>query len=355
MHTLFIFGTRPEAIKLLPLARVLRERGEHVTLLSTSQHTDLLSGVLEAFGMSCDLTLPPLPRSRSLTRMLRHFVFHLPRYLRECAPDAIVVQGDTMSAFSGALCAFLEGIPLIHIEAGLRTYERASPYPEEALRRMIAPLATVHFTTTEEARANLLSEGIRENIYTVGNTVYDAMHLLCPPPQPKASPYILITTHRRESDGAIREGILRAIRRLAFSYPELVFHLVLNENRSIKVLAQRMLNDVSNIVLRTQMPPDAFYAFLSGATLVLTDSGGISEEAAALSIPTLVLRDRTEREWELKQGRLTLIGTAEEGIVSAVSSFLQNRKEGTPIVPAIDIPSFSVSERIAEILQRITL
>ena len=354
MHTLFVFGTRPEAIKLLPLARVLRERGERVTLLSTSQHTDLLSSPLEAFHMSTDLTLPPLPRVRSLTRMLRHFVSHLPRYLRECAPDAVVVQGDTMSAFSGALCAFLEGLPLIHIEAGLRTYERTSPYPEEALRRMIAPLANVHFTTTDEARAHLLTEGVRAPIYTVGNTVYDAMRLLCPTPQPSTPPYLLITTHRRENDGAPREDILRAIRRLASLYPSLVFHLVLNENKSIQALVHRMLDGVTNITLHRQMRPDRFYALLSGATLVLTDSGGVSEEASALGLPTLVLREHTEREWELRQGRLTLVGTAEEGIVEAVSSYLIKLKEGTPTASAIDMPS-SVSERIADILQRITL
>ena len=144
MHYLFIFGTRPEVIKLLPLAEALRGRGERVTLLSTAQHTDLVISAFDAFSMRCDLTLPPLPGERSLSDLVRFFVHHLPSYIHKLAPDAVVVQGDTVSAFSGALCAFLEQIPLIHIEAGLRTYERVSPYPEEALPHA-AHYATCNF------------------------------------------------------------------------------------------------------------------------------------------------------------------------------------------------------------------
>ena len=159
MHYLFIFGTRPEVIKLMPLVKTLRSRGERVTLLSTAQHTDLVTSALDAFGATCDYTLPPPHKSRTLCDLLRVFTMLLPRHIADIAPDAVIVQGDTLSAFSGALCAFLVGIAVIHIEAGLRTYQRDSPYPEEALRRMITPLATVHFTTTEQAREHLLAEG----------------------------------------------------------------------------------------------------------------------------------------------------------------------------------------------------
>ena len=352
MHYLFIFGTRPEAIKLLPLALLLRERGMRVTLLSTAQHTDLLASALDAFGVSCDLTLSPLPKGRSLTDLCRHFTATLPRHIRGTFPDATVVQGDTISAFCGALSSFLLGIPVIHIEAGLRTYNTASPYPEEALRRAIAPFTRVHFTTNPIATQNLANEGICEGVFTVGNTVCDAMRLLCPSPVTATPPYVLITTHRRESDGQVREGIFRAISRLARTYPDLSFRLVLHENENIRALAHTMLSDIGNLSLLPPQAPRDFYTLLSGASLVLTDSGGVSEECAVLAIPTLVLRDVTERAFELSSGKLTLVGTEEERIFSSVSSYIE---KGIPTRETVGIPDGSPCERIADILQRITL
>ena len=353
MHYLFVFGTRPEAIKLLPLAITLRKRGERVTLLSTSQHTDLLVGVLEAFGLSSDITLPPPPKERSLDMLVRFFVAYLPRYIREISPDAVVVQGDTVSAFCGAFTAFLLDVHVIHIEAGLRTYQRKTPYPEEALRRMITPLATVHFATTEKAREHLLAEGVREHVYTVGNTVTDAMRFFCPQPKRRNPPYALVTTHRRENDGEVREGIFRAISRLANTHSDLAFFVVLNENKSIQSMAYRMLSERENIELLLPRPLKDFYSLLSGASLVLTDSGGVSEEGAVLGLSTFVLRDTTEREWEWENGKITLVGTDEEGIFRKVSSFI---KKGIPTEKgSVGMPEGSVSEQIVEILQRITL
>ncbi|MBR2612039.1 MAG: UDP-N-acetylglucosamine 2-epimerase (non-hydrolyzing) [Clostridia bacterium] len=352
MHYLFVFGTRPEAIKLLPLAKILRARGARVTLLSTAQHTDLLSSALDAFDMSCDLTLPPLPRDRTLTDLMRHFSSYLPRHLRALSPDATIVQGDTISAFCGALSSFLLRIPVVHIEAGLRTYNSASPYPEEALRRMIAPLATVHFTTSDIATEHLRCEGISENIFTVGNTVWDAMHLLCPRPSPKEPPYAIVTTHRRESDGARREGMFRAISRLASMHKDLSFFVVINENPTIRSMAQAIVSGKKNITLLPPQSPHAFYDLLAGASLVLTDSGGVSEESAALCIPTFVLRDMTEREWEVREGKLILSGTEEEKIVDIVSTYI---RKGIPKERSFGMPKASPSEKIADILQRITL
>lgn len=352
MHYLFIFGTRPEAIKLLSLAKILRSRGERVTLLTTAQHTDLLASALDAFRMSCDLTLPPLPKKRTLTDLLRHFTTYLPHHLHALSPDATVVQGDTISAFCGALSSFLLRIPVIHIEAGLRTYNSTSPYPEEALRRMIAPLATVHFTTSDIATEHLRCEGVSENIFTVGNTVWDAMHLLCPRPSPKEPPYAIVTTHRRESDGARREGIFRAISRLASMHKDLSFFVVINENPAIRSMAQALISNQKNITLLPPQPTDAFYELLSGASLVLTDSGGVSEESATLCIPTFVLRDMTEREWELGEGKLILCGTGEERIFDTVSSYII---KGIPKERSFGMPKDSPSEKIADILQRITL
>ena len=352
MHYLFVFGTRPEAMKLFPLARVLRSRGEKVTLLSTSQHPDLLAGVMEVFDMACDLSLPLPKKERDFIDLLRMFVTYLPRYISECSPSAVVVQGDTLSAFCGALVSFLMKVPAIHIEAGLRTYQSDSPYPEEALRRMIAPMTTVHFTTTEQAKTHLQKEGIQDHIYHVGNTIYDAMRCLCPKRQRSTPPYVLVTTHRRESDGEIRQGIFCAIRRLADAFVDFTFLVVLNENWKIQALAHQMLDEKKNIKLLPPKRPDAFYSLLSGATLVLTDSGGISEEASALGLFPLVLRDTTEREWEREEGKLCVVGTSEERIFRTVSEYI---KKGIPIEKTTDMPKDSPSEHIADILQRIML
>ncbi len=352
MHYLFVFGTRPEAIKLLSLAKLLRARGERVTLLSTAQHTDLLASALDAFGMSCDRTLPPLPKRRTLTDLMRHFTLHLPRHITALSPNATIVQGDTISAFAGALSSFLLKVPVIHIEAGLRTYNIESPYPEEALRRAIAPLATIHFTTCDIAKEHLICEGVRNPIYTVGNTVYDAMRLFCPPRHKKTPPYVLVTSHRRETDGRLREGIFRAIFRLAKTNSDLAFLVVLNENQKIRALAHQIFDGAENVTLLPPCTPSKFYELLSQSTLVLTDSGGVSEESAALAIPTFVLRDATEREWEVSEGRLILVGTEEERIFHTISDYI---KEGIPTDTSVGMPDGSPSEKIADILQRITL
>ena len=360
-HFLFVFGTRPEAIKLFPLARVLRARGARVTLLATAQHTDMMADVVDAFGISPDLTLSPLPKGRTLTELIRQILAMLPRYLTSLTPDAIVVQGDTASAFAGALVGFLSGVRVIHIEAGLRTYDTTSPFPEEAFRRAIATFASVHFAPSEYAHAHLLAEGVSGEIYTVGNTVLDALAALCPPRCPTANPYAILTTHRRESAGEGREAIFRAVRRLAARYRDFSFIYPVHKSESIAALAEQMLGGVPNITLSPPVPPDAFYRLLAGARLILTDSGGLSEEGAALGIPTFVLREKTEREAELLTGRLTLVGTDEERIYRAVSAQIESccspltaqtsENEKIPMASCDAIgQSDSPSEKIADII-----
>ena len=346
-HFLFVFGTRPEAIKLFPLARELRERGARVTLLATAQHTDLLADVINAFGIAPDLTLPPLPKGRTLTELVRRILALLPRYLKSLSPDAVVVQGDTASAFAGALVGFLSGVRVVHVEAGLRTYDTASPFPEESFRRAIATFATVHFAPNEYAHAHLVAEGVSGEIYTVGNTVLDALRTLCPPRCPSEHPYAILTTHRRESEGEGREAIFRAVRRLAARYPKFFFIYPVHKSEATAYLAVQMLGDVENITLSEPLSPDAFYRLLVGAHLILTDSGGLSEEGAALQIPTFVLREKTEREAELYSGKITLVGTDEERIYRAVGTAI----EKGPIATEAAVGQFdSPSERIADIL-----
>lgn len=360
-HFLFVFGTRPEAIKLFPLARELREREARVTLLSTAQHTDLLADVIHAFGIAPDLTLPPLAKGRTLSELIRRILALLPRYLDSLAPDAVIVQGDTASAFAGALVGFLSGVRVIHIEAGLRTYDTSSPYPEESFRRAIAAFASVHFAPSEYAHAHLIAEGVSGEIYTVGNTVMDALRLLCPPRRSSEQPYAILTTHRRESEGAGRESIFRAVRRLAARYPEFSFVYPVHKSEATAALAEQMLGGVKNITLSPPLTTDAFYRLLSGAHLILTDSGGLSEEGAALGIPTLVLREKTEREAELYAGKITLVDTDEERIYRAVSAQIESgcspltaqtaENEKIPMTSCDAIgQSDSPSEKIADIL-----
>lgn len=346
-HFLFVFGTRPEAIKLFPLARVLRARGARVTLLSTAQHTDLLADVIDAFGIAPDLTLTPLPKGRTLTELIRRILALLPRYLDSLAPNAVVVQGDTASAFAGALVGFLSGVRVVHIEAGLRTYDTASPFPEESFRRTIAAFATVHFAPSEFAHAHLVAEGVSGEIYTVGNTVLDALATLCPLRRVAEQPYAILTTHRRESEGEGREAIFRAVRRLATRYPKFSFIYPVHKSEATAALAEQMLVGAHNITLSPPLATHAFYRLLAGAHLILTDSGGLSEEGAALGIPTFVLREKTEREAELYEGRLTLVGTDEERIYRAVSEQIEKGPMATQgAVGQYDSPS----GRIADIL-----
>lgn len=346
----FIFGTRPEAIKLAPLVLAMRKHGEfepHVCV--TGQHREMLDQVLEVFGIQPDVDLNLMRPNQSLGEFTARAIAACDGYLAEYRPDLVLVQGDTTTVFCAALVSFYRRIPVGHVEAGLRTWNRWSPFPEEINRTLTARMADLHFAPTEQARQNLLQEGVpADTIFVTGNTVIDALFYAvdrvraCPPNIPglpgwlmedRATPVILITGHRRENFGEGFENICRAIAELADRYPEVQFVYPVHLNPNVREPVHRILAGRgahhgsvlrSNVHLIEPLSYLPFVALMDRATIVLTDSGGIQEEAPSLGKPVLVMRDTTERPEAVEMGTVRLVGTRCETIVQEVSRLLED-------------------------------
>lgn len=333
MHpVLCILGTRPEAIKVLPVVRALRCASIPTRVLFTAQHTHLAEEVFDLFGILPDLRLPARGEG-TLTDTLTAMLSPIGHALAALTPCAVVVQGDTLSAFAGGLCAFFRHIPLYHMEAGLRTGVYDEPYPEEMLRRALTAMASVHFATTEQARAHLLREGVApSSVACVGNTVLDALHAILPSchTHPSDGRYrLLLTLHRRETDTSLRRRLLVSIRRLLDAHP--AFDLFFPMHPTAKEVAQDVLGHTARAHLCKPMGPRAFYEQLLCADLVLTDSGGVQEEAAYLGVRTLVLRDVTEREAELSRGELTLTGRSPARVFTIANACMRAIEQAPPV------------------------
>ncbi|MEO0498990.1 MAG: UDP-N-acetylglucosamine 2-epimerase (non-hydrolyzing) [Pseudomonadota bacterium] len=319
-HLMCIFGTRPEAIKLAPVIMALRRRDIEIRVVVTGQHPDLVPRILDGFGIAADMALPSGidPNAR---------IAALQRAIREAAPGAVIVQGDTASTVAGAVAAGLEGVPLVHVEAGLRTYDIARPFPEELYRRAVTRLAQLHFAPTVKAHSHLLREGVaRAQIHLVGNTVVDALRHMLPPPD--AAPplplrdgrrLVIMTAHRFETSGPPMRGIFQAAARLSE-----------DESLDVWFLAHPRLADDERAFLppvhRVRLAPPLDYPgflwCLRRAALVVTDSGGIQEEAAVLGTPIACIRDRTERPEILDRPAARLVGTRPARIVAAAHDLL---------------------------------
>ena len=338
-----ILGTRPEAIKLAPIILALEThplfQGH---LCVTAQHRELLDPMLEVFGIEADTDLDLIRPDQTLAGLTARAVEGIDRYLAEEKPDLVLVQGDTTTVLCGALAAFYHGIPLGHVEAGLRTGNLQAPWPEEANRSLTTRLGTLHFAPTETNRQNLLKEGIpAESITVTGNTVIDALFIALerigkkPPEVPDLTPgeleswgdapVVLITGHRRESFGPGMESICRAIAKLARRFPETHFVYVVHLNPNVREPVGRILGADwrgENLHLVNPLPYLPFVYLMNRSTLILTDSGGIQEEAPSLGKPVLVLRDVTERPEGLEAGTVKLVGTGIEKIVEETSRLL---------------------------------
>jgi UDP-N-acetylglucosamine 2-epimerase (non-hydrolysing) len=328
---LLVIGTRPEAIKLAPVFARLREDGRLPTrLVLTGQHRDLVDDVLPTFGLAPDDDLAAMTEDQSLAGLTARLLTGLDAIMAREPPLAVLVQGDTTSALTAALAAFYRKIPVGHVEAGLRTGDRFAPFPEEINRRLIADLATWHFAPTLRARDALLREGVAEaDVLVTGNTVVDALrrvldHVPAPAdelPRPGRR-LLLVTAHRRESHGPPLDALCRALRRLADAHPDLDVCFPVHPNPRVRASVDRALVGHPRIALRPPMAYAAFVHLLARADVVLTDSGGVQEEAATLGIPTLVARDITERVEAVAERRTELVGTDEETIVVRVAAQL---------------------------------
>lgn len=323
MHSsrlLFCLGTRPEMIKLAPLIQAVRARGAHAIFVHSGQHADLLLPLFDLFGMQPDHDLAVMARHQSLNALTAKIIERLDPVLASEQPDYVVVQGDTATALAGALAAFHRKIPVAHVEAGLRSGDALSPFPEEMNRRLVGRLASLHFAATEFNRDTLLAEGVPDrDIHVTGNTVVDALLQTLATTQPgddiadlrrrvRGRKIILLTTHRRENFGDTMRAHLRGLRQFAEARPDLCVVFPVHPNPAVREATVQELMGCDQVILTTPLGYADFVHLLSDAWLIVSDSGGIQEEAASLGKPILVLRENTERPEGVRAGVARLAG-----------------------------------------------
>ncbi|MFQ5480504.1 MAG: non-hydrolyzing UDP-N-acetylglucosamine 2-epimerase [Thermodesulfobacteriota bacterium] len=363
-----LIGTRPEAIKLMPLIKTLQKTEMNTRVLITGQHRELLLPILSELDVSWTENMELMQENQSLTELSARILVSMAGVLKRHETDLLIVQGDTTSAAMSALACFYAGVKVAHVEAGLRTYSMRNPFPEEANRRMLACLADIHFPPTTGARDNLLNEGIDPaQIHMVGNTVVDALYmardLLLPELTPDAEiektlsegrEIILVTGHRRESFGADFESICRGLRDIAEAFSgkvEIIYPMHLNPNVREKVVP--MLSSVPNIRLIEPLSYLRFIEAMLKAKFIITDSGGVQEEAAALGIPVLVTRRTCERAEAVKAGVSQLVGPCRDKIFKAADELLTDSAAYVGRARPTDVfGDGHAAERIAEVLMK---
>jgi UDP-N-acetylglucosamine 2-epimerase (non-hydrolysing) len=331
-HLLCIVGTRPEGIKMAPLIKALqREPWARVTVLATAQHRGLLDQVLSLFGICPDLDLDIMRDNQTLPQLTARLVTALDEAFADIAPDAVLAQGDTTTVMTAALAAFYRRIPFGHVEAGLRTHDLDNPFPEEMNRVIAGHLARWHFVPTQRARRNLLREGIVPSaIHVTGNTVIDALLEVAAKDWPLDVPLdpskrlVLVTAHRRENFGEPLRAVCRAIRTLVDRYGDIEVLYPVHPNPNVKAVVHELLDGHPRIHLCEPLDYAPFVEAQKRAFLILTDSGGVQEEAPALGKPGLVLRSETERPEAVDEGVVRLVGTDEALIVSQTCRLLDD-------------------------------
>lgn len=332
MKVLFVFGTRPEAIKLAPVIRCLGDGPRfEIRVAVTAQHREMLDQVLKAFSIAPDHDLNVMQPDQTLAQSTSRMVAALEPVLDLERPDCVIVQGDTTTTFCAALASFYKAIPVAHVEAGLRTGDLRQPFPEELNRVLTSRLAALHFAATESAAETLRREGVHgANIFVTGNTGIDAVLAVrdsLPPIQdePKKR-MILVTAHRRESFGAGFVRICGALRRIAQRHDVEIVYPV-HPNPKVQAAVNENLRDVPNIKLIEPVPYVEFVDLMRRAYILLTDSGGIQEEGPSLGKPVLVMREKTERAEAVEAGTARLVGTDEDKIVAETARLLDDRAE----------------------------
>ncbi len=331
-----IFGTRPETIKMAPLVKELQSRPEIAcTVCVTAQHRQMLDQVLEAFAIVPDYDLNIMQPGQSLSDITARVLQGIEAVIRQVQPDLVLVHGDTTTTFAGALAAFYQQVAIGHVEAGLRTYNKYSPFPEEMNRQFVSAMADMNFAPTAKSRDNLLREGRDPaSIFVTGNTAIDAMQTTVRPDYSdeiiewaKGSRLIVLTAHRRENLGEPMRGMFRAIRRVLEMHPDIKVVYPVHLNPLVRSAADEVLGGCDRIRLVKPMEVVQFHNLLARSYLILTDSGGIQEEAPSLGKPVVVLRDTTERPEGIEAGTLKLAGTNEEQIFRIVEELLTDEAE----------------------------
>ena len=359
---MLVFGTRPEAIKMCPLVKELKKREEPQTIVCvTGQHRQMLDMVLEAFDVTPDYDLSIMKDKQTLFDVTTNILNRIKEVLEKEKPDVVLVHGDTSTTFVTALACFYLQIPVGHVEAGLRTYNIYSPYPEEFNRQAVSIISKFNFAPTELSKQNLLKEGKDpDSIYVTGNTAIDALKTTVREnythPElewAKGSRLIMITAHRRENLGEPMRHMFKAIRRVMDEHPDVKAIYPIHMNPVVREIANEYLGDDDRIHIIEPLDVLDFHNFLSRSYLILTDSGGIQEEAPSLGKPVLVMRDTTERPEGIAAGTLKLVGTEEETIYNEFSRLLSDKEEYEAMSKASNpYGDGHACERIADVLVR---
>lgn len=358
---MLVFGTRPEAIKMCPLVLELKKRQSlDVTVCVTGQHRQMLDQVLDAFGVTPDYDLSIMKDKQTLFDVTVNILERIRDVLLEVKPDIVLVHGDTSTTFVTALACFYLQIPVGHVEAGLRTYNIDSPYPEEFNRQAVSIISRFNFAPTELSKNNLLNEGKNpDTIYVTGNTAIDALKTTVREdythPELEwadGSRLIILTAHRRENLGEPMHQMFRAIRRIIDEHPDVCAIYPIHMNPVVREAAREELGDCERVHIIEPLEVLDFHNFLARSYMILTDSGGIQEEAPSLGKPVLVMRDTTERPEGIKAGTLKLVGTDEEVIYNAFKQLLEDKNEYERMAKASNPYGDGLAcSRIADILE----
>lgn len=359
---MLVFGTRPEAIKMCPLVNELKKRENiQTTVCVTGQHKEMLSQVLEAFDVVPDYNLDIMKEGQDLYDITQGILKGIKEVLEKAEPDVVLVHGDTTTTFAATLACFYSKIPVGHVEAGLRTYDINSPYPEEFNRQAVGIVAKYNFAPTSTAKNNLIREGKKpDSIYVTGNTAIDALKLTVKKEfNHKELEWvgedrlIMITAHRRENIGEPMHNMFKAIRRILEEYKDVKAIYPIHMNPMVRKIAREELSGCDRIRIIEPLDVIDFHNFISKSYLIITDSGGIQEEAPSLGKPVLVMRDTTERPEGIEAGTLKLVGTSEENIYSCFKELLDDKKTYENMAKASNpYGDGHACERIADILEK---
>ncbi|MBN6853923.1 MULTISPECIES: non-hydrolyzing UDP-N-acetylglucosamine 2-epimerase [Staphylococcus] len=330
-----IFGTRPEAIKMAPLVKAIENDNQlEVCVVVTAQHREMLDSVLNTFDIQPDYDLNIMKEDQTLSEITSKAMMELELIIKRINPDMVLVHGDTATTFSGSLAAFYNQVPIGHVEAGLRSYDKYSPYPEEMNRQMVGVLSDIHFAPTSNAQKHLLDEGKKKSsVVVTGNTAIDALNYTVNEnyqskilERHKNKKILLLTAHRRENLGEPMENIFKAVRKLVDEDEALVVVYPVHMNPRVRDIAQQILGDHQRIELIEPLDVLDFHNFAKQAYIILTDSGGIQEEAPSLHKPVLVLRDNTERPEGVDAGTLKVVGTSLDNVYKETKRLLEDQQ-----------------------------
>ena len=348
IKVLSVFGTRPEAIKMCPLVKELEKREEIESVVClTGRHREMLQQVIDIFGTKVKYNLDIMQPRQTLTTITTSVLEKIEPVLKEEKPDLVLVHGDTSTSFVAALAAFYQQIPVGHVEAGLRTFDKYSPFPEEMNRNLTGRIAELHFAPTTNNRKNLENENVTENVFVTGNTVIDAFQTTVKKDYQykdedvKSIDFtgkrcVLMTAHRRENLGAPLENICRAVKRIVEEFPDLEVVYPVHMNPAVRDTATAILGNMDRVHLIKPLDVEDMHNLMDRSFLVMTDSGGLQEEAPACGVPVLVLRTETERPEAVEAGTVKIVGVDENNIYENAKLLLTNKAEYDKMARAIN-------------------